>query len=48
MSLIAPRIPPPPLPQRLHEDDNKHPTEKFGALQVLKKAKFKGFAHLAK
>jgi hypothetical protein len=38
----------PILPQRLHEDDNKHPTEKFGALQVLKKAKFKGFVHLPK
>jgi hypothetical protein len=34
--------------QRLHEDENKHPTEKFSALPVLKKAKFKGYAHVPK
>jgi len=34
--------------QRVHEDDNKYPVEKFNALPVLKKAKFKGYAHLPK
>ena len=34
--------------KRIHEDDNKYPVEKYNAMPVLKKAKFKGFADLAK
>ena len=36
------------LNQRIHEDDNKHPVEKYSALPVLKKAKFKGFIDVPK
>jgi len=32
---------------RYHQDDNQYPVEKLNALPVLKKAKFKGYAHLA-
>eukprot|EP01034_Spumella_vulgaris_P024855 gene24855-31244_t len=44
--VIVAMVPSPDDLLRLHKDGSKYPVEKLNALPVLKKAKFKGFAHM--